>query len=123
MPPTIGKNQYCFRLIKRKAWPTELEEEEDEAYIHFVAVASGGTVQRVMTSPDGETWTPRTAANANNWFSVTYGTVNGVGRFVAVARDLGSTGNQRVMTSENGETWFPQDAANTNEWVSVTYRP
>jgi hypothetical protein len=46
----------------------------------FVAVAGGGT-NRVMTSPDGVTWTARAAAEANSWFSVAYG--NGV--FVAVA--------------------------------------
>ena len=35
---------------------------------------------RVMTSPDGIAWTPRAAAEANQWNSVTYGN----GRFVAV---------------------------------------
>ena len=34
-----------------------------------------------MTSPDGITWTDRTAAEANQWFSVTYGN----GLFVAVS--------------------------------------
>ena len=45
----------------------------------FVAVGQGGTHQ-VMTSPDGVTWTARTAAEANSWDSVTYGN----GQFVAV---------------------------------------
>ena len=58
----------------------------------FVAVASTGTGNRVMTSPDGITWTIRTSAANNFWSSVTYGG----GLFVAVAQD--GTGN-RVMTS------------------------
>ena len=59
----------------------------------FVAVASTGTY-RVMTSPDGETWTGRTAAEANSWFEVTY--ANGV--FVAVGGASSPLAN-RVMTS------------------------
>ena len=35
---------------------------------------------RVMTSPDGVTWTAQTAAEANSWNGVTYGN----GQFVAV---------------------------------------
>ena len=57
----------------------------------FVAVANTGAGNRVMTSPDGVTWTIRTSAADNDWRSVTYG--NGV--FVAVA--ITGTGN-RVMT-------------------------
>jgi hypothetical protein len=38
----------------------------------FVSVANRGTHQ-VMTSPDGVTWTVRTAAEANTWLSVPYG--------------------------------------------------
>jgi len=59
----------------------------------FVAVAKDGT-NRVMTSPDGITWTAKLAAGANSWRSVCS---NGNGTFVAVA----SSGTYRVMTSEN----------------------
>jgi hypothetical protein len=45
-----------------------------------------------MTSPDGITWTSRTAASDNGWFSVAYGD----GLFVATSTT--GTGN-RVMTS------------------------
>jgi hypothetical protein len=48
-----------------------------------------------MTSPNGITWTPRTAAAANNWQSVAYGTVDGRGVFVAVS----TNGTDRVMRS------------------------
>ena len=69
---------------------------------------------RVMTSPDGITWTLRTSAALNEWMSVTYGN----GLFVAVART--GTGN-RVMTSPDGITWTARASAADNDWWSVTY--
>ncbi len=60
----------------------------------FVAVANTGTGNRVMTSPDGITWTIRTSAADNSWTSVCYAPDKGL--FVAVANT--SIGN-RVMTS------------------------
>ena len=66
----------------------------------------------VMTSPDGITWTARSAAVANNWVSVTYGN----GLFVAVA----SSGN-RVMTSPDGVNWTTRTRPEANRWnVSPT---
>ncbi len=79
----------------------------------FVAVASSGTGNRVMTSPDGINWISRTSAADNNWWSVTYGN----GLFVAVARS--GTGN-RVMTSSDGITWTSQLSAADNIWTGVT---
>ncbi|WP_104137213.1 tail fiber protein [Cryobacterium sp. Y62] len=78
----------------------------------FVAVAYTGT-NRVMTSPDGVSWTSRSAAEANQWFSVTYG----AGLFVAVAGD----GTNQVMTSPDGVSWTSRSAAETNGWRAVTY--
>ena len=66
-----------------------------------------------MTSPDGITWTARSAAEANQWNSVTYG--NNI--FVAVANE----GTRRVMTSPDGITWTARSAAEANQWNSVTY--
>ena len=66
-----------------------------------------------MTSPDGITWTARSAAESNTWESVTYGS----GSFVAVA----SSGTNRVMTSLDGTTWTARSAAEANSWKSVTY--
>jgi hypothetical protein len=77
-----------------------------------VAVSVDGT-NRVMTSPDGITWTARTATQANSWYSVTYGN----GLFVAVSYD----GTNRVMTSPDGITWTARTAAEANAWSSVTY--
>ena len=80
----------------------------------FVAVATSGTGNRVLTSPDGMTWTSRTSAADNTWQSVTYG--NGV--FVAVS-DSG-TGN-RVMTSPDGLAWTIRTSASDNSWWAVAY--
>ena len=84
----------------------------------FVAVGNGQAGDNwVMTSPDGVTWTSRTAPPGslapNTWSSVTYG--NGV--FVAV----GGSGTFRVMTSPDGVTWTAQTPAEVNQWASVTY--
>ncbi len=78
----------------------------------YVAIASDGT-HRIMTSPDGITWTYRTAAEANSWISVCYGN----GLFVAVA----TGGTHRVMTSLDGITWTYRTAAAANPWISVCY--
>lgn len=81
----------------------------------FVAVAQSGT-NRVMTSPNGITWTPRAAASAStsSWASITYGN----GTFVATAWD----GADRVMTSVDGITWTPRTATSTSsQWLSVTF--
>jgi hypothetical protein len=79
----------------------------------FVAVGwSYSVVNRVMTSPDGVTWTARSAPSSE-WRSVTYGN----GTFVAVA----GTGTNRVMTSSDGVTWTARTAATASEWNAVTY--
>jgi gliding motility-associated-like protein len=80
----------------------------------WVAVASSGTGNRVMTSPDGITWTSQTSAADNNWTSVAYGN----GLWVAVASS--GTGN-RVMTSPDGITWTARTSAADNNWTSVAY--
>jgi hypothetical protein len=71
-------------------------------------------ISPAMADPaPGETWTARSAAEANSWRSVAYG--NGV--FVAVSMD----GTNRVMTSPDGVTWTARSAAEANAWWSVTY--
>jgi hypothetical protein len=69
-----------------------------------------------MTSPDGITWTARSAAEDGQWISVTYGG----GLFVAVALEL-SSGTHQVMTSPDGITWTAEAAAEQSAWHSVTY--
>jgi hypothetical protein len=66
-----------------------------------------------MTSPDGITWTSRTAAANNSWYSVTYGN----GLFVAVSWD----GTNRIMTSPDGINWTSRTSPINLQWTSVTY--
>lgn len=85
----------------------------------FVAVAkttTGSSVQKVMTSTDGNNWEFQDAASDNQWLAVAYGS----GTFVAVA----GTGNQdRVMTSTDGENWTTRATHANSEvqWNGVTY--
>lgn len=79
----------------------------------FVAVSTDGVNSRVMTSPDGITWTARTTPQ-QAWRSVAFGN----GTFVAVAT---SGTNSRVMTSTDGITWNTRVSAADNNWQSVTY--
>ena len=79
----------------------------------FVAVGASGN-ERAMTSPDGITWTARSACgNNDNWRSVTYGN----GLFVAV-----SDYNDKVMTSPDGITWTARSACgNDDGWMGITF--
>ncbi|TAK96716.1 hypothetical protein EPO05_01105, partial [Patescibacteria group bacterium] len=61
----------------------------------------------------GTEWTARSAAEANQWQSITYGN----GLFVAVS----STGTNRVMTSTDGVNWTAQSVTEDSYWTSVTY--
>ena len=79
----------------------------------FVAVTGTATTYRVMTSPDGITWTGRSAAQANSWTSVAYGN----GLFVAVSSD----GTNQVMTSPDGINWTARVAAAANQWQGISY--
>lgn len=69
-------------------------ENGDSAKPVFVAVASAGSPNRALSSPDGITWTQRTTVN-NGWRGVTDGDPTKP-LFVAVA--ISGDGN-RVMTS------------------------
>jgi len=84
----------------------------------FCAVASSGTGDRVMTSPDGITWTIRTSAADNNWRSVCWSPE--LSLFCAVANT--GTGT-RVMTSPDGITWTTRTSAADNDWYSVCWSP
>ena len=74
----------------------------------FVAVASSGNGNRVMTSTDGEYWVSRTSASDSNWQGITYAD----NQFVAV-------GSNAVMTSPDGVTWTSSTAP-TGEWQAIT---
>lgn len=79
----------------------------------FVAVGWTGS-RRVMTSPDGNTWTVVNSGLTNNgaWQSVAFGK----GLFVAVANN----GTNRVMTSANGTSWTARTAP-AGDWGTIGY--
>jgi len=61
-----------------------------------------------MTSPDGITWTNRTAPYSNQWRSICWAPE--LSLFCAVGR----TGTYRVMTSPDGINWTARTAAAGN---------
>ncbi|MBY6239759.1 DUF2793 domain-containing protein [Methylosinus sp. Sm6] len=81
----------------------------------FVAIASSGTGNRVMTSPDGVAWTVRTSAEDNTWLGLCWSPE--IGLLVAVASD----GTNRVMTSPDGIAWTARPAAAANQWRAVCW--
>jgi hypothetical protein len=86
----------------------------------FVAVASEGNNNRVMTSPDGIRWSLTSQSiELNYWSSVCWSSE--LGLFVAVAT-IGTT-NNRVMTSANGKSWtgISQGIDITSFWRAVCW--
>jgi len=74
----------------------------------FVAVASSGDGNRVMTSINGNYWTSRTSASNDNWQGITYAD----NQFIAV-------GSNAVMTSPDGITWTSRTVP-VGEWQAIT---
>jgi hypothetical protein len=71
-------------------------------------------VKRILTSPDGQTWTLRSTPEANSWTGVAF---NGT-TLVAVA----STGATfQVATSTDGITWTGRTASEANAWQDVCW--
>jgi hypothetical protein len=83
----------------------------------YVAVAWNDSVNCVMTSPDGETWTQRTGIVDNYWTCVEYG--NGI--YVALASFTIGSGTL-CMTSPDGITWTERDTGITfMGWADIAY--
>jgi hypothetical protein len=80
----------------------------------FCAVGGSGGV---ATSPDGITWTARTASESNSWYGVAWSPE--LNLFCAVS----TSGTNRVMTSPDGITWTARSAAAANNWISITWSP
>jgi len=75
--------------------------------------------EAIGTVPDGVgTWTARTSAADNDWFSVCWSPE--LSLFCAVAAS--GTGN-RVMTSPDGINWTARTSAADNNWRSVCWSP
>jgi hypothetical protein len=78
----------------------------------FVAVARNGT-NRVMSSPDGITWTAR-STSAYSWNSIAWSPE--LSLFVAIEAD----GAQKSLTSPDGITWTERSTP-TGNWLSVIF--
>lgn len=99
---------------------SELNSWREVVYANdkFVAVASTGVDDRIMTSQDGITWTSRPIPLSNAWSSVTFGNTFGNDLYVVV----GASGDgSRVMTSQDGITWTVRRGAANALWSSVTF--
>ncbi len=81
----------------------------------FCAVATSGTNNRVMTSPDGIIWTTR-STNNNNWRWVCWSPEREV--FCAVAI---SGGNDRAMISPDGINWTLSTTTTALQWFCVCW--
>jgi hypothetical protein len=89
----------------------------------FVAVANTTTApalttDRVMTSPNGITWTLRPSLD-HAWSGLTFGD----GLFVATANSNSTVvpAGNRVMTSTNGINWTSRATPAENSWNAITY--
>lgn len=78
----------------------------------WVAGQVVGSAPYIATSPDGVTWTDR-SAQAGTWGAIAYG----AGVFVAVGR----SGTNRIMTSPDGITWTVRTAPTSQDWRSVVF--
>jgi uncharacterized delta-60 repeat protein len=83
----------------------------------WVAVGEQGTI---LTSADGQTWTPRSSGFPSRWLvGVGYGTPGGIGLWVAV----GEAG--LILTSPDGATWTARRTAgiriNAVAWGNGTF--
>jgi hypothetical protein len=85
----------------------------------FVAVATSGTGNRVMTSDDGITWVTRASAADVEWWSVCWAPE--LSRFVSVAYNGGI--NNSVMSSDDGGITWQTRTSHAHTWMSVCWAP
>ena len=84
-------------------------------------VVTTGTTN-VMYSSNGSVWNSSTSS-ARTWEGITW--ADGLGLFVAVANDSGTTTGQ-IMTSSNGTSWTARNGPASNNggnWNSVCWSP
>ncbi len=77
----------------------------------YVGLGYYGT-NRLITSTDGENWTPSAALDAMQWNDVVYGN----GLFVALP-----SGENPIHTSTNGVTWTAGSSLSENGWNKLGY--
>lgn len=106
-----GANAYCTTTAennwKAGAWSPELGL--------FAVVGSAGTGNRIMTSPDGQTWTLRSFATDVFWRDITWSSTLGI--FAAVGN------SQTAMTSADGITWTARTMSTNSAWWGIAWSP
>ena len=85
----------------------------------FVALKQNSSATPVMTSPDGITWTSRSAPTTGFPFWTSLAWSPTLNLFVAVA----ASGSSRVMTSPDGINWTLRNASNASTWNCVEWIP
>ena len=80
----------------------------------FVAVGSTGVSHRVMTSPNGASWTGRTPPAVKDWTAICYGTL-----FAACASN--NTGTENIMTSSNAIDWTMRTTPAGTQYRGIAY--
>ncbi len=93
----------------RGCWSSEL---------NLFVITEFSSSSRVITSPDGEIWTERTAAGTQAWQDITYSP--DLDLFVAVGGAVGAASTQ-VMTSPDGVTWTAATATSDRTWNAVAW--
>lgn len=99
------------------AWQSATWSDEESL---FVAVASSGVLNRVMTSSDGITWFTQTTPVDNSWKDVIWAPE--LSLFVAVSDSDSGTLNM-VMTSPNGVNWTIRATPNSNRYNGIAWSP
>lgn len=79
----------------------------------FVAVASTGLAERVITSTDGRAWTEIVPPATSQWRDVVYGQ----DRFVAIAPGL----TDAIIYSLDGINWSATNLPFPNAWKGIAY--
>lgn len=78
----------------------------------FVAISQSGVGNRVMTSPDGITWTARVSAADNTWNKICFSP--SLNLFVAVAQS-------GIMTSPDGIVWTTRVDPDIAQWRDIIW--
>jgi hypothetical protein len=82
-----------------------------------VTLTAGAAVIRANFANPGSAWMQTTLPGTKNWSSVTYGLVDTVGTFVAIA----SGSSDWAATSTDGIAWTKQTLPSAQSWNSVAY--
>ena len=111
-------SNYSLINVNNAAWTSLIWVSELQLYI-AVASSNSTTTNRIMTSPDGKTWTmiTDTLIQGYNFQSVVWS--SDLQLLVAINSN---TNNYRIVTSIDGINWYPQFNSSIDyNWISMIY--